>query len=76
VCALTGGSKALAGPLGCGSDRTQNIQFGTTQASRLSDQVAAHSGGSRATAATSDRYAARLAIQSTADPIEYELLVA
>jgi NAD(P)-dependent dehydrogenase (short-subunit alcohol dehydrogenase family) len=33
--------------LGCGSDRTQNIQFGTTQASRSSDQVAAHSGGYR-----------------------------
>jgi hypothetical protein len=25
VCALIGRSKALAGPLGCGSDRTQNI---------------------------------------------------
>jgi hypothetical protein len=50
VYALTGRSKALAGPLGCGSDRTQNIQFGTTQASRLSDQVAAHSSGYRAMA--------------------------
>jgi hypothetical protein len=36
----------LAGPLGCGSDRTQNIQFGAARASRLGDQVAAHSGGS------------------------------
>jgi len=30
----------------CGSDRTQNIQFGAARASRLGDQVAAHSGGS------------------------------
>jgi hypothetical protein len=27
--------------LGCGSDRTQNIQFGAARASRLGDQVAA-----------------------------------
>ncbi len=37
--------QALALPLGCGSDRTQNIQFGAARASRLGDQVAAHSGG-------------------------------
>jgi hypothetical protein len=45
VCALIGRSKALAGPLGCGSDRTQNIQFGAARASRLGDQVAAQIGG-------------------------------
>jgi hypothetical protein len=31
--------------LGCGSDRTQNIQIGAARAYRLSEQVAAHSGG-------------------------------
>jgi hypothetical protein len=32
--------------LGCGSDRTQNIQFGAARASRLGDQVADQIGGS------------------------------
>jgi hypothetical protein len=32
--------------LGCGSDRTQNIQFGAARASRLGNQVAAPIGGS------------------------------
>jgi len=31
--------------VGCGSDRTQNIQFGAPRASRLGDQVAAPNGG-------------------------------
>jgi len=46
VCALIGRSTARAEPLGRGSDRTQNMQFGAARASRLGDQVAAHSGGS------------------------------
>ena len=46
VRALIGRSNALAAPLGCGSDQTQNIQYGAARASRLADQVAAHGGGS------------------------------
>ena len=47
---------------------TQIRQFGRGATGHDSDQDAAHSGGSRATAAASDRHAARLAFQSADEP--------
>jgi hypothetical protein len=43
-------------------------------AATATTKIAAQNGGSRATAATSDRHAARLAMESMSDPAEYALL--
>ena len=47
---------------------TQNILFSRGAGRDTNDEAAAHSGGSRAAAVTSDRHAARLVFQSASEP--------
>ena len=48
--------------------RTQIARFGVLSNCHLGNQIAEHIGGSRATAATSDRHAARLVFQGMSEP--------